>query len=218
MGLIERLKADATCLRGALAHAAHDDAYCAPSDARLPAGHRRARRQIRRRAGAALRPRELQLPGARRAREPLRALGARAGHPQGRHDLPADAEPAGVHGDLARRHPDRRRGGAAQHQSDRDDARALHQCGQATAHHGGGRIARGIRNGARLSHGDGEGLAARRRQGRPSSHRPRGRQPLRRRPDRGRSAARSPSRTARSSSSRRARPACRRPPTSTTTG
>ena len=58
-----------------------------------------------------------------------RELGARSnryarwalaqGIAQGRHGLPADAEPAGVPGDLARHHPRRRRGRAAQHQPDR---------------------------------------------------------------------------------------------------
>ena len=85
---------------------------------------------------------QLQLSRACRALEPLRALGARAGHRQGRHGLPDDAEPAGIPGDLARRHARRRRGRAAQHQSDR---RALAHCinvVEPQAHHRRRRTAR----------------------------------------------------------------------------
>ena len=42
---------------------------------------------------------------------------------QGRHRLPADAEPAGIPGALARRHAGRRGGGAAQHQPGRPRSR-----------------------------------------------------------------------------------------------
>ena len=60
------------------------------------------------------------------ARTAIRA-GRWAESRQGRGRLPADAEPAGIHGDLARHHARRRRRGAAQHQSDRPLARPLHR-------------------------------------------------------------------------------------------
>ena len=63
---------------GRLSRAADDDADRQESDAGVPGRDRRARRQIRRCAGADLRPRALELSRARRTREPLRALGARA--------------------------------------------------------------------------------------------------------------------------------------------
>ena len=78
---------------------------------------------LRRPAGAARRNRGAHLPPARRARQPLRALGPRAGARQGRRDLPDDGQPPGICRDLAR-HGARRRGdGADQHQSCRPLAR-----------------------------------------------------------------------------------------------
>jgi hypothetical protein len=46
----------------------------------------------------------LTLSGAHRTRQPFRALGARSGAGQGRSDLPDDAEPARISGDMARPH------------------------------------------------------------------------------------------------------------------
>ena len=55
--------------------------------------------------------------------------------------VPVHAEPARIHGHLARHHPGRRRGRAAQHQSDRPLARALHRYRRAqTSHCGRGLI------------------------------------------------------------------------------
>ena len=88
--------------------------------------------------------------GARSNRYARWALGA--GRRQGRHGLPADAEPAGIPGDLARHHPRRRRGGAAQHQPDRPGARPLHQRGRAEAHHRRRRDAAGAAIGAAAPH------------------------------------------------------------------
>ncbi len=168
--------------QGCAARAQDDDADRQESDPRVSAGHRRARRQVRRRAGAALRPRALQLPRARRALEPLCALGAGARPAQGRHGLPADAEPAGIPGDLARHHAGRRRRGAAQHQPDRHGARPLHQRRRAQAHHRRRRAVRSLAT-ARASHHHQrrQDLAARRRRRQLPAHRPRGRGPSRRR-------------------------------------
>ncbi len=57
MRFLEQLKDDIVFLRGALARAADDDADRQESDAGVSRGDRGARRQIRRRAGADLRPR-----------------------------------------------------------------------------------------------------------------------------------------------------------------
>ena len=119
MGFIERLTADLICLRGAL-RALRYTTHIAKNPTRVFPQLIEELADKYGDAPALLSDREtLQLSRARRALEPLCALGAGAGHRQGRHRLPADAEPARIPGDLARRHPRRRRGGAAQHQPDR---------------------------------------------------------------------------------------------------
>ena len=205
---------------GSAAHPADDDADRPQSDAGVSAGDRRARRQVRRRAGAAVRPRALQLPRARRARQPLRPLGAGAGHPQGRHHLPADAEPAGVPGDLARRHaasaawwrcstpisPARRWRTASMSVKPLHIVVAAellacarqHARGSSAATRRSGCTAMPTRITPRIDH---------------AVDRLSGRRPHRRGAPR-----RSPSRTARSTSTPPAPPACPRPRTSTTTG
>ena len=148
--------------------------------------------------------------------QPLRALGAGAGPAQGRHGLPDDAEPAGIPGAVARRHARRRRGGAAQHPPHRRRARPLHQCREAEARHRRRRTARcaGERAHAYQRRSPGtQDLAAWRRRppiSRASTARSMAFPAAR---SRHRTLARSPSRIARSTSTPRARPACRRPPT-----
>ena len=100
-----RLERGVDLPQGCAAHAANDDADRQTSDARLSARDRGARATVRRRAGAALGPRELHLSGARGARQPICALDDGAGPSQGRHGLPDDAEPARIHGRVARHHP-----------------------------------------------------------------------------------------------------------------
>ena len=106
----------------------------------------------------------------------------REGTRKGRHRLPADAEPAGIHGDLARHHARRRRGGAAQHQSDRAGAGALHQRRHAEACDRGGRTAGQFDSARAASDGDADrsGCMATRRRSQPRID-PRGRRPVRRR-------------------------------------
>ena len=65
---------------------------------------------------------------------------------QGRDGLPADAEPAGIHGGLDRHHPRRRRRGADQHQPGRPLARPLHRHRRAEAHHRRRRARRRLRH------------------------------------------------------------------------
>ena len=60
------------------------------------------------------------------ARQPIRALGAGAGHRERRHGLPADAQSPGLSGDLAGHHPHRRHCGADEHQSEGRSAGPLH--------------------------------------------------------------------------------------------
>ena len=213
MGLIERLTADVTCLRGALRTLKMTTPIAKNPTRVFPQVISGARGQVRRRAGAALRPRALQLPRARRALQPLRPLGAGAGRQEGRHGLPDDAGAAGVPGAVGRRHPRRRRGGAPQHQSDRDGAGALHQRREPEAHHRRRRIVRSPgRPRARTS-------PAMRRSGCTAMPTPISRASIARSmrcpatSSRRPTAARSPSRIARSISIRRARPACPRPPT-----
>ena len=215
MGLIERVTADAGHASGA---------RCAPCKMTTPIAKNPTRvfpqviselADTYGDAPALLSDREsLQLPRACRALQPLRALGADARRSQGRHGLPDDAGPARIPGAVDRRHAGRRRGRAPQHPPDRAGAGPLHQRGEPEAHHRGRGIVRIVARRARLHitgdakiwlHGEananfpridrevdglpGDELAA------------------------SRSAARSPSRIARSTSIRRARPACRRPPT-----
>src|SRR2546427_147655 len=84
--------------QGRPAHPADDDADRQESDPGVSAGRPRARRQVRRRAGAPVRPRALYLPATCRALQPLRPLGADARRSQRRHGLSDDAGPAGVPG------------------------------------------------------------------------------------------------------------------------
>ena len=60
--------------------------------------------------------------------------------------LPADAEPAGIHGGVARHHQCRRRRGADQLQSGRDVARPLRRHRRAEARRGRGRARRRVRH------------------------------------------------------------------------
>ena len=145
------------------------------------------------------------------ARQPLRPLGVGRWPRARRLRLPADAEPAGIPGDLARRYPRRRRGRAHQHQSRRAVAGPFGQHRGAVAHHRGGRACRKVlpARGRHLSadakiwsHGETDGRMRRASIGRSSSFpAPRSRPA---------SAVRSPSRTARFTSTRPARPACRK--------
>ena len=86
------------------ARAGSDGADRRQSAAHLPAVDRGAGAKPGRRRGADRGARNFDLSRARRAQPPLRALGARPGSRQGRDRLPDDAEPAGIHGDLARHH------------------------------------------------------------------------------------------------------------------
>ena len=81
--------------------------------------HRRAGGHAGRRAGADVRRRMFQLWRTGRAHASLRPLGARSGPRQRRRRRPDDAEPAGIHGDLARPCQRRRRRLAHQRQSAR---------------------------------------------------------------------------------------------------
>ena len=216
MGLIERLTARRACLRGALRTLQDDHADRQESDAGLPAGDRRARRTstaTRRRCSPTASA--SAIASSPRARTAIARWALAQGIQQGRHGLPDDAEPAGIPGALARHHAGRRRGGAAQHQSDRAAlAHCINVVSRSTSSSRPNCSTRCDR--ARPHRRRRRNLAAWRcrRQFRP--HRPRGRCAARRRARRP-SAARSPSRTVRSTSTRRARPACPRPPTSTTT-
>ena len=184
MALIDRLAADLS--QGCAAHAKGDHADRQESDPHISHRHRRAGRQIWRRAGADLRARAPELPHARPTLEPLCALGERARHRQRRHGLPDDAEPAGISHALARHHACRRRGGAAQHQFDRHGAGVLHQRGRAEAHHRRSRIAASIRNCARKRQRRRHALAARRGRCQPAAPRLRRRGLFRRHAGRGR--------------------------------
>ena len=75
-----------------------------------------------------------------------------------RNRLPADAEPAGIHGGLARHHPHRRRHRAAQYQPDRAVARALHRHRVAEACDRGGRIDGPVREHPAAAEDRSEGL------------------------------------------------------------
>ena len=116
MRLIERLSADAVCLKGAL-RALRMTTPIAKNPTRVfpPSSTNSPKNTATRRRCS---PTARASPTRARARSNRYARWAlEQGIAQGRHGLPADAEPAGIHGDLARHHPRRRRGGAAQHQS-----------------------------------------------------------------------------------------------------
>ena len=221
MRLIQQFKADFIYARGALRTLQRTQPIRAKSDARVSGDHRRARRSIWRRAGADLGSRASQLPGARRTRQPLRALGTGARPCERRRGLPDDAEPARIHGDLARADAGRRRRRADQHQPHRRIARLLHQCGPAQGRHRRepncwSKFATRARTNIDAKVND---LGAWRKRREPAAHRPGDLAQFSDRPRwRRTSAPRSPSRTARSTSTRRARPACPRRPTSITTG
>ena len=155
----------------------------------------------------------LQLPRACGALQSLCALGAGAGPAQGRHGLPDDAGPARIPGAVDRRHPGRRRGRAHQHPPDRPGAGAQHQHGEPEAHHRGRGIVR-VAGDVRACT-----LPATPRSGCTARPAPISRASIARSTafpatsSQHPSAARSPSRIARSTSIPRARPACRRPPT-----
>ena len=95
---------------------------------------------------------------ATRAGRSMQGLG------QGRRRRPDDAEPAGIHGDLARHHPRRRRRGAVNTQSARALARPLHRHRRAEAYHRRRRTLSQALAGARpASRSRRENLVARRR-------------------------------------------------------
>ena len=174
MGLIERLATDASSLGGAL----RTLRMTTRSPSIRPASFRSWSRSwptssaMRRRCSPTASHFTYRELVARSNRYARWALGA--GPRQGRHGLSDDAEPARIHGRVARRDAHRRRGRAAQHQSDWHGARPLHQRGRAEAHHRRGRTARAlagarahVTSGAELwLHGD----AGRRH---PAAHRPR---------------------------------------------
>ena len=89
--------------------------------------HRGRGANTRRRPGASFSRRKFQLRQACRSRQPLLALGARPGARERRHRLSDDAEPAGIHGDLARPFRRRRDCCAHQHAASRAFARLLHR-------------------------------------------------------------------------------------------
>ena len=109
------------------ARARGDRADCRPSAAPLARRRRGHRARPRRRRGADLGARHADLSRAGRAQPPLCALGARPEARQGSNSLPADAEPAGLYGDLARHHRGRRRRVAHQHAIARAGSCALHR-------------------------------------------------------------------------------------------
>ena len=116
----------------------------------------------------------------------------------GRHGLPADAEPARISGDLARRDADRRHRRAPQYQPRRRRARPLHQYRRAQAHHRGGGARRAPSRARAPRHRPSSrasgctALRARRaraRDARLPAHRPRHRAPVGRAAERRRAAA-----------------------------
>ena len=128
MGLIERLTADAACLRGALRTLKMTTPIAAEPDARLPAGDRRARRQVRRRARRCS-PTASASAIASSPSAPTATRAGRSRRASRKGDtvcllMPNRPEFMAIWLGITRR---RRRGGAAQHQSDRTGARALHQ-------------------------------------------------------------------------------------------
>ena len=220
MRFIERLSADATSLRGALRTlrmttpiARHPTRVFPQVIAELAGTYGDAPALLSDRERFSYR--ELAARANRYARWALAQ-----GLAQGRHRLPADAEPAGVHGGLARRHPDRRRRGAAQHQSHRRTRwrTASTRSSRSTSSSAPDLLRRSGQR-ARPGRRRRQDLAAWRRRRAVAAHRSRRRRPV------GRAdltaaerCRRSPSRIARSTSTPPAPPACRRPPTSTTTG
>src|SRR5262249_54922243 len=147
--------------QGRVAHAQDDDAERQESSPGVSASRPRARRQVRRRAGAPVRPRTLQLPATCRPLQPLRPLGADARRPQGRHGLFDDAGAARIPGSVDRHHAGRRRGRAPQHPPHRDGAGLLHQCGEPKAHHRGRGIVRIAAERAHTHHRRCQGVASR---------------------------------------------------------
>ncbi len=109
------------------ARARGDRADCRPAAAPLARRRRGHRATPRRRRGADLGARHADLSRAGRAQPPLCALGARPEARQGSSGLPADAEPAGLYGDLARHHRGRRRRLAHQHATAWAGSCALHR-------------------------------------------------------------------------------------------
>ena len=220
MGLIDQLAADVICLKGAL-RALRMTTQIAKNPTRVfPARDRGTGREVRRRARrCSPTARASAIARLASARTAMRA-GRCARRPRkGRHRLPADAEPAGIHGGLARHHPRRRRHRAGQHQPDRAVARPLHRHRLAEARHRGGRACSRPfddrpaadrrprrRSGRTARAGDTRRASIARSTPCPASRSRTSRAP-----------PRSPSRTARSTSTPPAPPACRRRPTSTTT-
>ena len=218
MGLIERLTADATCLKGALRTlkmttpiAKHPTRVFPQVISELADRFGDAPALLSDRERFSYR--ELAARSNRYARWALAA-----GLAEGRYGLPDDAEPAGISGAVARHHARRWRGGAAQHQPDRARRSHIASTSSRPSTSSSPRSSSTALESARPHHHRRrEDLAARRRPtANFAAHRPRGRRPSRRRARGRASAARSPSRIARSTSTRRAPPACRRRPTSTT--
>ena len=100
------------------------------------------------------------LSRAGRAQPPLCALGARPKSREGSNGLPDDAEPAGLHGDLARHLSGRRRRIAHQHAIARPVARALHRHRRAVPRHRRRRMHRAVPLGATLHAGRKSGRMA----------------------------------------------------------
>ena len=125
--------------------------------------HRRAGGDARRRAGADVRRRMFQLWRTRRAHASLRPLGARSRPRQRRRRRPDDAEPAGIHGDLARARQRRRRRFAHQRQSARRRARPLRRYRRAEARHRRCRACRRVPFGEHAAREPCENLVARQR-------------------------------------------------------
>ena len=146
--------------------------------------HRRTGGHARRRAGADVRRRMFQLWRTHRARASLRPLGARSRPRQRRRRRPDDAEPAGIHGDLARPCQRRRRRFAHQHQSARPRARPLRRYRRTEARHRRCRACRRVPFRERASREPPENLVARQRRFR--THRRSGRAILGRAADAGR--------------------------------
>ena len=105
----------------------------------------------------------LTYAGFSRPGQPLRPLGAGQWRRQRRCGLPADAQPAGISGDLAGHRPRRRGGGAAQHQPCRQGAGPLHQHRRGEARHRRRRAPGGLRERRTASQGHAGRLEPRRR-------------------------------------------------------